>query len=89
MIRFLREGTEVVVSVDSKANVEKRFFGARWNANSELIAELIMRALEKVFDSAIENAHQEAYEKGYADGRGKKRKATGFSCYLDSNERCW
>ena len=74
-----RDGTKVILAINSKLNTSTPWYHFEWNAVSENHAVLLQARLETVLEDEMRAIREEMYAAGYRDGRAKRAKRTWFS----------
>lgn len=82
MISFRRDGSEVVVEVESDSTVNSRFFRFKIAFGNELYADLLTRNFQHKFETLIEDVRREEYERGWKHAKAKKARTSWFPCVL-------
>lgn len=78
-----RNGSAVVIRVDSKLGTPKPIFTFYFNCADESWAELLRDYLEKNFRHTIHKIRKESYEDGWSDAKKKKAKRGWHSSCLE------
>lgn len=77
MIEFKREGTKVVITVES--GVMNYEFSFNHECNHDHFAVLMRDAYNKHMNEELRKVREQAYNKGWKDAKAKVKKETWFS----------
>jgi hypothetical protein len=75
MITITRDGTEVVVTMETGCSTVKAL-SMRFDTNNQLYAELLTDQLRAKLANLVEDLRRNEYERGYRDKTKRKPKST-------------
>lgn len=82
MIEFIKEGTKVMVQINTGVSVQKNVIVLEWETTDELYARLLLDQIKNRFNEQIRITREDAYNKGWEDKQKRKAKKTWFGFWL-------
>jgi hypothetical protein len=79
VIEFKREGTKVLVDVQTGIASERSTMRLSWETGSEWFAVLLVDQLRQQLGDAVKKRVEDSYNEGYKNGRAKVAKRQYFS----------